>query len=165
MYSVPLAGLLPPLIIGCNMAFRREVLKVVSDFDPLLGPGSKIGAIYEDIDFLYRIFRQGFKIVYSPTVLVFHNHGRKGEAEVNNQLRKYLRGRGAFYCKHILRRDMAIIRVASGEIYSTVKILIKGAIVRSNSLYHKILIPCLFLGALDYYRVSSMERRRAQNAA
>jgi len=69
-------------LIGANMSIRRKVLDAVGEFDPFLGPGSRIGAVMEDLDLLYRVYRKKFKIVYSPDVLVYHNHGRATEAQI-----------------------------------------------------------------------------------
>src|SRR5208337_4132786 len=67
-----------PTIIGANMAFRKTTLKATRGFDPLLGPGS-ICKADEDLDLLYRSLKRKCKIVYSPEVVVFHNHGRRTE--------------------------------------------------------------------------------------
>src|SRR5579859_7761607 len=58
-------------LIGANMSIRRQVVEAVGEFDPFLGPGSPLGAVMEDLDLLYRVFRVNFKIVYSPDVLVY----------------------------------------------------------------------------------------------
>ena len=59
----------------------------------------------EDWDFLYRSHKAGAKIVFSPDVLVFHDHGRRSEAQVESLKRGYVIGRWAFYCKHAARFD------------------------------------------------------------
>lgn len=110
------------LIAGCNMAFRRHVFEEVGSFDPVFGAGTKIAAA-EDSDFLYRAYKKGLKIRYYPDVLVYHNHGRKTDAEVNALQRGYGCGRGAFYCKHILLGDRTIMRMAIREVVSIIKSL------------------------------------------
>lgn len=105
------------LFIGCNMAIRRNVLDVVGGFDPFLGPGTKLQAM-EDLDLLYRIFRRAIKIVYSPDVLVLHNHGRTTEEQIQALNRGYVVGRGAFYCKHILAADKNVLKMAYWEVSS-----------------------------------------------
>jgi GT2 family glycosyltransferase len=112
------------LIPGCNMAFRREVFDAVGDFDPALGPGTKTKSS-EDMDFLYRAFKKGFHMVYTPDVLVYHNHGRKTDAQVRALNQSYVIGRGAFYCKHILKADRSVLKMAYWEISSLIRSLIK----------------------------------------
>jgi glycosyltransferase involved in cell wall biosynthesis len=148
----------PPLIIGCNMAVRRKVFEEVGEFDPLLGPGTKSGAVAEDIDFLYRAYKKKFKILSTPKALVFHNHGRKTEAEVNAALRGYFIGRGAFYCKYLLRADLPILKMAFREVYSDVKTLTKGFILGKNFSHHKFRLRSLLFGVFSYLKSRAFGR-------
>jgi glycosyltransferase involved in cell wall biosynthesis len=104
-----------PPIIGCNMAFKREIFDVIGCFDPDFGPGSNHQLIAEDVDVLYRVCKSGLKLVYSPDLLVYHNHGRRKHANWESVNRHYVRGRGAFYCKHVLRKDGAVLKMAYWE--------------------------------------------------
>ena len=112
-------------LIGANMSIRCKVLDAVGEFDPFLGPGSRIGAVMEDLDLLYRVFREKFKIVYSPDVLVYHNHGRTTDAQIQALNHRYVVGRGAFYCKHILGGDGNVLKMAYWEFSSLTKGTIK----------------------------------------
>jgi glycosyltransferase involved in cell wall biosynthesis len=106
-----------PPIIGANMAFKKNVFSTVGTFDVRLGPGTD--AISEDIDMVYRAFKGGFKVVTLPTVIVYHDHGRRTDMtrkEIKNLLHRYLVGRGAFYFKHVLKGDTAIARMAAEEV-------------------------------------------------
>src|SRR5260370_41635413 len=104
---------------------RGKVPDAVGEFDPFLGPGWKIGAVMEDLDLLYRVFREKFKIVYSPDALVYHNHGRTTDAQIQALNHRYVVGRGAFYCKHILVGDLHVLKMAYCEFSSLAKVLIK----------------------------------------
>jgi GT2 family glycosyltransferase len=112
-------------LIGANMSIRRKALDAVGEFDPFLGPGSRIGAVMEDLDLLYRVFREKFKIVYSPDVLVYHNHGRTTDAQIQALNHRYVVGRGAFYCKHILGGDRNVLKMAYWEFSSLTREMIK----------------------------------------
>ncbi len=142
------------LIPGCNMAFTRKVFNVVKGFDPSLGPGTRIGAIADDPDFIYRVYKKGFKILYSPDVLVYHNHGRKTEEEVQSLNRKYVIGRGAFYCKHILKGDKDILLMACREMYSILtsllKNLLKGKPMKKNRRLFINLMTGIIFRATDF---------------
>jgi len=141
----------PPTIIGANMSFRRAVLDVTRGFDPVLGPGTICKAA-EDLDLIYRSLRKHFKIAYSPDVVVFHNHGRRTEAEDNKTSRAYALGRGAFYFKFLLRLDVQVAMVALGEVFNLVRTLAKGMITRKRFSYHRLTLPALFRGAFYYCR-------------
>jgi glycosyltransferase involved in cell wall biosynthesis len=98
---------------GCNLAVRRRVLDRVGHFDLHLGAGSPTGS-GEDTDFIYRMMLGGHYLLYVPTMVVYHDHGRRGQA-VEELNCNYVRGRGAFYCKHILRGSRPIFRLAARE--------------------------------------------------
>jgi hypothetical protein len=143
--------LFPPLIIGCNMAIKRQVIRDVGCFDPLLGPGSKINAISEDVDILYRIIKNGYKVVYSPKVLVLHNHGKREKKEIIALVKNYYRGQGAFYIKHLFNID--IIRNITSSVYNNLKSLLKGIITGNLDPYKKVFLTSLLLGAIKYQTI------------
>jgi len=102
------------MIVGCNMAFKREVFDKIGGFDPSFGSGTRMVA--DDVDSIYRAFKAKFKLVFTPEPLVYHNHGRQTETQLRPLKTSYLNGRGAFYCKHILTGDREILRLAYWEI-------------------------------------------------
>jgi GT2 family glycosyltransferase len=103
-------GQIYSLIIGCNLAVRREAATIIGQFDPALG-GTK-GVTADDIEFVYRALRHGFGVVFSPAPRVFHNHGRRSPEELRELGRSYTRGKGAFFCKYLLKGDRTILRHA-----------------------------------------------------
>ena len=115
VFSISFEACSPP-IIGCNMAFKREAFNSIGDFDQKLGPGSKHALVSEDMDWIYRACKRAFKVVYSPDLVVYHNHGRRTDSDWEITCRNYARGRGGFYCKHILTGDREILRLAYWEI-------------------------------------------------
>ena len=116
------------LIIGCNMAIRSDLLPAIGDFDPLNCPGSSKEAVFEDIDFIYRAFKKNMRIEYHPDVLLYHNHGRRSVSDLAGLNRKYARGRGSFFAKHILKGDRVVLKMAYWEIRSTLVSLAKNLI-------------------------------------
>jgi glycosyltransferase involved in cell wall biosynthesis len=126
--EVKSASQLYRLIIGCNMAIRRTVFDDIGTFDPAFGPGSKIGS-GGDSEFLYRAYKRGLIIKYYPDIIVYHNHGRKTDAEVKALGKRYVRGRGGFYCKYILQGDRIIMKMALDEMTSVMKSLIKNLLL------------------------------------
>jgi len=128
-----------PIIIGCNMAIRRDVLLETGSFDIGMAPGSKSGAIAEDLDLAYRIVRRGYHALYSPDVLVRHNHGRRADEEVIGLLFRYCAGRGAFYAKHMFR-DRLVAKCAVSDIVRTIHLILKGEeVARERRFLHAVL--------------------------
>jgi GT2 family glycosyltransferase len=130
--NVKSASQLYGLIIGCNMAMRRRVFDEIGMFDSAFGPGSKIGS-GGDSEFLYRAYKRGLLIKYYPDILVYHNHGRKTDAEVKALGKRYVCGRGGFYCKYMLQGDRVIMKMALGEVASLMESLIKNLLLRKST--------------------------------
>ena len=133
-------------LIGANMSIRRRVFDVVKDFDPCLGPGTRLAAM-EDLDFLYRVFRENFRIIYSPDVLVYHNHGRTTDAQIQALNHRYVVGRGAFYCKHILGGDRNVLKMAYWEFSSLTTGMIKDLFAGKRIQEQGRLLWALLVGA------------------
>jgi hypothetical protein len=74
----------------------RSALELVGRFDTRLGAGQPIGAA-EDSDFVYRAHRSGVMVLYDPSIVVFHHHGRRDFAEVKLLQDVYNLGNGALY--------------------------------------------------------------------
>jgi glycosyltransferase involved in cell wall biosynthesis len=68
---------------GCNMAFRREVLRAIGGFDEALDTGAPLPG-GGDLDVFYRIIRAGRVLVYEPSYMVFHEH-RASESALRRQ--------------------------------------------------------------------------------
>ena len=111
------------------MAVRSDLLHAIGDFDPLNCPGSSKDAVFEDIDFVYRAFRKGMRIEYRPEILLYHNHGRRSDNDVANLQRKYARGRGSFYAKHIVKGDRMMMKMAYWEVRSTLLSIAKNLLI------------------------------------
>jgi glycosyltransferase involved in cell wall biosynthesis len=97
-------------IHGCNLTMSRSALELVGHFDTRLGAGQPIGAA-EDSDFVYRAHRSGVIVLYDPSIVVFHHHGRRYFAEVKLLQDVYNLGNGALYAKHGLRDRNLLFRI------------------------------------------------------
>lgn len=139
------------LIIGCNMAIRSDLLRTIGDFDPLNCPGSSKDAVFEDIDFVYRAFKKGTRIEYRPEILLYHNHGRRSDSDVAGLQRKYARGRGSFYAKHIVKGDRVALKMAYWEIRSTLASLVKKLLSGKSAQEEIKMISFLFAGAVTRF--------------
>jgi len=107
-------------IPGCNMAFRREVIAATGGFDPDFGAGAPLVSA-EDIEFIFRAIRRDFKLIYSPDLLVTHDHGRRTQAQASSLTRSYLIGRGAMYYKHVIKLDSEMIKMSGREVLFTLR--------------------------------------------
>jgi GT2 family glycosyltransferase len=137
------------LLPGCNLAFTRAAFDQIGGFDSEFGPGAKFRN-GEDSDFLYRAFKKGFKMTYSPNALVYHNHGRRTDSHVHSLNRLYAFSRGAFYCKFILQGDRDILKMAYWEMCWLLKDLVRVLVSRRESTNQRILIWGIMGGAIRY---------------
>jgi len=135
-----------------NMAFRRRVISRVGMFDPEFGPGSSLLAA-EDSDFVYRGLKAGFKSIYDPDVLAFHDHGRRTELERTETQRAYITARGAFYLKNILQGDPQAMRLALWESVPLVKQVFRRLAARRAPGDEARFLGYLMKGAYLYLRV------------
>ncbi|HEY7519826.1 MAG TPA: glycosyltransferase family A protein [Methylomirabilota bacterium] len=113
------------LVLGCNLAARREVIAAVRGRDTRLGPGR--GLAYEDIDFVYRVLRRGIRGCFSPLPVVVHRLGER------NRDVEYLRGRGAYFAKFIARGDRTIAYQALRELNGLWRDYRRGVVRPSGS--------------------------------
>ncbi|MGH9689645.1 MAG: glycosyltransferase [Candidatus Acidiferrales bacterium] len=102
------------LFVGCNEVVRREVYTAIGFYDPDFGPGSRWRSS-DDSDFIYRAWKAGDKLIYVPSLFVYHDHGRR-TSEAGLKLRRdYAVGRGGFYAKHILLGDILALKCMCEE--------------------------------------------------
>lgn len=92
----------PPLFkIGCNFAFRRHVFETAGNFNESLGPGTKNKA-GEDLEWGYRVFKHGFKLLLNPEMCISHTSWR-GKEELQKQTEEY--GHAFGKVLRIVRKD------------------------------------------------------------
>lgn len=80
---------------GNNMAIRASVLREIGRFKEWLGPGS-IGGNAEDAEIALRMLVKGYKILYNPNMLVYHNKWLNNK-EMKKQNLSYICGEMACY--------------------------------------------------------------------
>jgi glycosyltransferase involved in cell wall biosynthesis len=83
--------------VGCNMAFRKEILLRLGGFDEALDTGPPLPG-GGDLDIFYRVIRAGYPLVYEPQYLVFHQH-RRDLVDLRRQYRSWGLGFMAFVTK------------------------------------------------------------------
>lgn len=96
--------------MGANMAFRREVFDRVGLFDVRLGAGTFFAG-GEDIELFYRALKAGYKFVYAPNVLVYHDHDRRTLEQACRLSYSYGKAYPAYILKHALLGDTYAMRM------------------------------------------------------
>ena len=94
-------------IQGANMIFHKRVVNTIGDFDQMLGAGTPFPS--EDIDYVARAACAGFTGAIVPHLVVYHDHGRKPGQDLENILKAYDYGRGAYYMKFIIKGKLSFI--------------------------------------------------------
>lgn len=133
-----------PWAVGYGFyALKRNIVDLVGFFDENLGRSSK-GFGGEDIDMFYRILKKGYKIVYEPTAVIFHNHRKKLNNIYNDA---FIAGRtiNSFISKYIPRDIYLLIIFFSYFLYSFFSGL--NAIIKSQQ-HQKQMIKMELIGYL-----------------
>lgn len=94
---------------GGGMAFTTTFLKEAGNFDPALGNGSPAGAGEDLVAFFYVIMR-GYRLVYEPSSLVYHEHHRD-YAKLRKQLYYYGVCITAYLTKVILHNPLLLFQI------------------------------------------------------
>lgn len=84
---------------GANFAVRRDAVRAIGGFDPLLGAGAP-GRGGEDLDMFLRLLLAGGRICYLPSAFVWHRH-RSDPRALGEQTYSYGHGLGAYLAKHL----------------------------------------------------------------
>jgi GT2 family glycosyltransferase len=98
-------GAHPGVLYAGNMGVRVALAAELGYFDEAITPAA------EDCDFAYRWLRRGLSIHYVPELTAWHDDWRS-EADRRELYRRYARGQGTFYAKHLRARDAGILRFA-----------------------------------------------------
>lgn len=94
---------------GANMSFRRSIFAEVGLFDECLGGGAPLKS-WEERDMGYRIFCNGDRILYSPDLVVYHEHWRAWP-DVRKAFVGYAIGTGAVVGKYMRLGDWKSIQI------------------------------------------------------
>jgi glycosyltransferase involved in cell wall biosynthesis len=102
---------------GANLAFRRSALEGIGGFDERLGAGTPFPS--EDIDAASAVLWAGIAGVYDPRPLVFHDHGRRANHDLDALTARYDAGRGAYFAKNVIRPEtrLTYLKAWAGSIW------------------------------------------------
>jgi GT2 family glycosyltransferase len=127
VYSEPLIDrdvLFPP-----NMAFPIRLVDRIGYFDE--HPSLRLAG--EDNEWAYRALRARVPIVYDPEVVVDHIAWQDPDRRIS-LYRRYARGQGGFYGKHLRRRDAFILRRTLRDLARAPWLVLRGAVSRNADL-------------------------------
>jgi hypothetical protein len=158
-------GRFPPLGewgITANMALRRSVLARVGGFDPVLGAGAPLRSGSEP-DFLFRVLRDGMKVVNAEEVQVHHLGIRMRGNESTQLIRGYGVGTGAAFFKHVRLGDAGAAWVYLRFLATTTSRVCANLLSRGRPIGAGFLLALLYgLFASFNYRI---DRKRRQYIA
>ncbi len=106
--------------ITANMSVRRAVFSKVGQFDVLLGAGAPLRSGGEP-DFLYRVLRNGLKIINASEVEVDHLGVRAFGAESSRLMQGYGFGTGAALFKHVRLFDLDAVTVYARFLFANLQ--------------------------------------------
>jgi GT2 family glycosyltransferase len=112
-----------------NMAFPRSVLQRIGYLDE--HPSLRTAG--EDNDWAYRALRAGVPIIYDPAPVVAHV-GWQPHSALPSIYRRYARGQGAFYGKHLRSRDLFIARRTARDLARGPWLLFRGLTTANRDL-------------------------------
>jgi len=82
---------------GCNMSFRRDLVRDLGGFDEALDTGRPLPG-GGDLDMFHRVVRAGYPLLYEPRYVAFHKH-RREHSELRRQLWTWGTGLMAYLVK------------------------------------------------------------------
>jgi GT2 family glycosyltransferase len=137
-----------------NMAVNRTELLAIGGFDEALPTA-------EDNDLCYRWLTSGRRLIYEPSMVVWHNDWRSPE-ELALVYASYSRGQGAVYAKHISAGDFRMLYFLLREVYWSARVWAWQLIgrPRPNGDTRRGALRALAAGFTEYLR-----RRRAARPA
>jgi GT2 family glycosyltransferase len=95
-----------------NVALPRSMVLALGGFDERFGPTE----FAEDNEFCYRWLKAGNRLLYEPSLTVWHHDWRTPE-ELERLYVTYARGEGFLYAKHLRQRDLRMLRFIARDLY------------------------------------------------
>jgi GT2 family glycosyltransferase len=89
-------------VFGCGMMIRRDVLERLGLLD------TEFRFYYEDIDLCLRARQAGYKIVWVPRAIMWHQNPARTLNSSKYKIHNYERSRMLFYKKHLHGKDKAL---------------------------------------------------------
>lgn len=91
-------------VSGCALFAREELINKIGALDPAYFMFS------EDVDFCFRTWQAGYKVVYLPSSQITHAIGRSTDKAPNRMIGRFHRSMFRFYTKNMLPKLPVIVR-------------------------------------------------------
>ena len=128
-----------------NMACDRDSLLAEGAFDER----RSLRFAAEDNDLCHRWARAQRPLRYEPQLIVTH-HDWRSDAEMAAVHARYARGQGAFYAKHLLRGDRAIMRFVLSDLWRGIRPSVARMLRRETSARASaFVLPAMLVGLAD----------------
>ncbi len=151
---------------GCNTVARRSLIDRIGAFDERFGTGTPLPA--EDADFVYRAYKSGAKMRYSPEFVVYHHHKRSKKKQADQIDKSYKVGSGALYLKHILSGNLDVLSIFAAQLRPPLRRWMFGPNRREFFVrYLEHIFNCSYLavGAYEYLKLYISGKTQHDNAS
>ena len=108
-----------------NVALNRAEVLELGGFDEAFETA-------EDNDLCYRWLTSGRRLVYEPSLVVWHHDWRSPE-QMRRLYASYWRGQGALYAKHLAAGDGRMAKLAARDVYWGARALAARALGRRDA--------------------------------
>jgi len=95
-----------------NVALPRSMVLALGGFDERFSPTE----FAEDNEFCYRWLKAGNRLLYEPSLTVWHHDWRTPD-QLERLYVTYARGEGFLYAKHLRQRDLRMLRFIARDLY------------------------------------------------
>lgn len=137
-------------LTGAHMTFKRAVFEEVGFFNIKLGPGAS--GFSGDTEFSRRVAAAGFKIGYSPLLIVYHELDPDRFGRKYNRAVQYQKG----VSRSIYRRDSIMFSVIPKLVGNLLRVPFYWILHREHKLYRIEGRLCRFYGQL----IGTLRRRK-----
>jgi GT2 family glycosyltransferase len=141
-----------------NVGLHRGEVLAVGGFDEALPTA-------EDNDLCYRWLTSGRRLVYEPSMVVWHHDWRSPD-ELDSRYASYSRGQGAVYAKHLRAGDVRMLYFIGREVYWSAREGVLRVIGRrlTSSTRRRGALAALATGFAGYLRAPPKSRPRVRNS-
>jgi GT2 family glycosyltransferase len=121
---------------GAALFFKASLLKATDGLDETM-------FWIEDIDFCYRLSREGYKLEYRPEIVIIHHSGQSAKKNYNISLSNQIFNKIKFFRKHHSYLAFRAVQVLS-FIHVIIKIFAFGLLSPFNVIYYRKLKAYLY---------------------
>ena len=115
-------------VSGCALLAREELLAKIGLLDP------EYFMFSEDVDFCFRTWQAGYKVVYLPAAVINHAIGRSTDKAPNRMIGRFHRSMFRFYRKNMLPKVASPLRPLALAGAATALVCRAGMFITKNKI-------------------------------